>query len=138
VSEATYSTKNLTGKYFKLNGFFFFFIPVGVPYAKLEQEAKAAGFTPDLSFGCLEMGVKLGMGWVALKVNDDADENHPNIITLEGEFTTYEHQGPYRQMGTSYQKVMQDHPSAQEFYNLYLNSPYEVAPDELRTLICFR
>lgn len=113
-------------------------MPIKVPYEQILGRADAAGLKPDLSPGMIEQGAWFGSGWIAVKVNDDADEKHPNIFRIDGEFKAYEHIGPYKKIGAAYQQIKKDHPEAKEFYNAYMNSPKEVAESELRTLVCFR
>ncbi len=134
----SYGSKDLTGKYFTMRGFFLMWIPVAVPYGKILQEAKKRGYNIDENENgmIIEKGKSFGFGWIGVKVNDSAAGK--GIVSLNGKFKTYEHIGSYKQMGKSFDVIMKENKNLNEFYSIYLNSPGEAPEAELRTLICFR
>lgn len=131
-----YKTTNLTGKYFRMPGWFFFFKPVKVPYDIIKTRAKELGYTPDESFALLEKGSMFGKGWIAIKVEDKAEGK--DIMSINGDFKYVEIIGPYSQMGQVYMQAMKENPQAKEWHNLYWNSPKVVPEKELKSWVAFR
>jgi len=135
--ERNYSKLDLSGNYYTTKGFFFFFVPVRVPYGKLFDMARQAGYKVEEKSKIIEKGKSFGNGWIGVKV-EGAKENDPDIVTLEGEYNSFEYTGPYKGIGKAYQQVMKDNPDAKHYFSMYLNSPDDVPEAELKTLILFK
>ncbi len=133
-----YSKKTLNGYYFKSKGFYAFFIPIAVPYNKIYALAESAGLKKEESFGpILEKGKMFGFGWIGVEVEKPL-QNRDDVININGEFDVYEHKGPYKTLGQAYKKIMKERPGAKEYFNLYLDDPVKVKPENCRTHIYFR
>lgn len=132
----TYEEYSIDATFYTLKGFFFFYMPLRVPYAKLEQAAKDAGYTIK-NKQIIEKGKAFGNGWIGIEV-ESAKEQDQNVVQIKGDFKATKHIGSYRQLSSVFKQVMQDHPEAKEFYSVYLNTPMEVEQDKLETLVVFR
>ena len=133
-----YELKRLDGFYFTTKGFYIFFIPVMVPYKKIYSMAEAAGLTKKEAFGpILESGSLFGFGWIGVEV-EKPKGNRLDVRHIKGAFQMYLHQGPYKDLGKVYKKIMKECPNKKEYLNLYLDDPEKVAPEKLRTQILFR
>lgn len=115
------------------------FMPVMVPYGQICDTAQKSGFQVDNNFeGLMEKGAMFGRGWIATKLTGEIKSDDSRVFEIQGEFNSYEHVGPYQELGKAYSMIMKDFPGSKEFYSIYLNNPSEVAKNELRTRICFR
>ena len=133
-----YSKKSINSHFFTTKGFYVFFIPVRVPYKKVYGMAGDAGLKRKEEFGpILEKGKMFGFGWIGVEV-DKPSEHRNDVIQVKGDFTMYEHKGPYKTIGKAYKKVMREKPGFKECYNLYLDDPDKVRPEDCRTEILFR
>lgn len=133
-----YEKKNLNGYFYKTKGFYVFFIPVKVPYKQVYALADSAGLKKKLEFGpILEKGKMFGFGWIGVEVEKPA-QHRDDVIHVTGEFEMYEHKGPYKNLGLAYKKIMKECPSAKDCYNMYLDDPEKVRPEDLRTQVYFR
>jgi len=138
-----YKTVSMTGYYFKLPGWFLMFAPIKVPYNRIFEEATSAGFKPTLNpeIGMIEKGAAFGKGWIAVPIASaevESGKADPRVFKIEGEFKSYLHLGLYKEIGPVFKKIMNENPGTKEFYSCYLNSPKDVKPEELKTLIAFR
>lgn len=131
-----YQTINLTGTYFTLNGWFFMFRPVFVPYSKIAAKVQDAGLSlkTNSDKGMLEYAPMLGLGWIGLEINE-TNTDHPRVKKLSGEYTYYTHIGSYKKMGEVYQTIMKENPNAKNFLNAYIKTPIDTKEDELETRI---
>jgi hypothetical protein len=126
-----YSKKNLTGHFYKTKGFYVFYIPVKVPYKKIYAFADSAGLKTKQAFGpILEKGKMFGFGWIGVEV-EKPKQQRDDVVHVAGDFDMHEHKGPYK-------KIMQERPDMKECYNLYLDDPEKVRPENCRTQIYFR
>lgn len=133
-----YSQKKLDSYFYKTKGFYIFFIPVKVPYKKVYAMADAAGVKKMENFGpILEKGKLLGFGWIGVEIEKPAT-NRDDVVHVSGNFEMYEHKGPYKTLGKACQKIRGERPQAKDFYNLYLDDPDKVRPENCRTQILFR
>lgn len=133
-----FTQKKIDGHFYITKGFYIFFIPVGVPYKKLYSLADAAGVKKKEAFGpILEKGSLFGKGWIGVEVVPPK-EKRDDVIHITGTFDTYEHQGPYKTLGKAYQKIKKERRTFKECYNLYLDDPEKVRPEDLRTQIFIR
>ena len=137
VQKEPYFITQIDAQLFIVPGYYLGFMPVWVPYGKIGQRAKSQGLEIDGQFGILEKSVAFGRGWIGVKVKS-ATTPAPNSISIQGEFTTFEHLGSYRNLGMVFKQIMRDFPKASDFYSLYLNDPGEVAEKDLKTWILFR
>ncbi len=139
-----YESITIEGTFFTMKGFYFFFKPLRVPYHKLYYEAKKAGYKlknldKDGFIPIVEKSKSFGFGWIGVEVeNSEKAANDSRIIKLSGEYKSYEHEGPYNQLGRVYKEIMEDEPAAKEYYSIYLNNPATTEEENLKTLICFR
>lgn len=138
MTSTQYSKYNIAGNYFVMSGWYFFFVPVLVPYTKIYDVAKQKGYVADEQAGMLERGAKFGKGWIGVRVVGDVKADDPNIKHLEGEFSAYEFVGPYKEMGKGYSVVMKDYPHPTEMYHVYLTDPAVTPAEQNKTLILFR
>ncbi|MBK9321369.1 MAG: hypothetical protein IPM97_00165 [Bdellovibrionaceae bacterium] len=133
-----FTKKKLDSYFYKTKGFYIFFIPVKVPYKQIYSLADSAGLKKKEAFGPIfERGSLFGSGWIGVEVEKPSD-NRQDVIHVAGDFETYEHKGPYKNIGKACQKIRKERPSSKEFYNMYMDDPDKVRPDDLRTLIFFR
>lgn len=133
-----FSKKKLDGHFFTATGFYIFHIPVKVPYQRIYELADAAGLKKTESFGpILERGSLFGSGWIGIEV-DEPSSRRDDVVHVSGEFEMYEHKGAYKTLGKAYQKIKKERPTLKEFYNLYLDDPQKVKPEDCRTQIYFR
>jgi hypothetical protein len=133
-----YSKRSFDGYYFKTPGFYVFNIPIAVPYKKIYAKAMDAGHKLKEQFGpILESGKLFGSGWIGIEVEKPKADSD-DVIHFTGQFETLEHKGPYKNLGKSCQKIKKERPDTIERFNLYLDDPETVAPENLRTLILFR
>lgn len=124
---------------FKIPAWFLMYMPIKVPYDKIFDEAKKAGYTHkvDTKLGILEKGASFGKGFIAIEI-EPVNTDDKRVIKLEGDFLGYDHLGPYSKIGEAFGIIMKDNPNTKEFYSCYLNSPQKVKAEELSTLILFR
>lgn len=133
-----YSHKTLDSYYFKTSGFYFFYIPVSVPYKKIYAMAESAGVNLKEQFGpILESGKSFGFGWIGVEIEKPSNDR-ADVIHVKGEYETYEHRGAYKTLGKAYQKLRKERPGKKEYLNMYLDDPAKVKPNDCRTLILFR
>lgn len=133
-----YQQKSLDGYYYKIPGFYVFFIPVKVPYKKIYSRAERAGLKKKEAFGpILESGRLFGFGWIGVEV-DKPSADRPDVLHVNGDFQMYEHRGPYKKLGEAYKKIMKECPSKKQYLNLYLDDPEKIAQENLRTQILFK
>lgn len=133
-----FEKKRIDASYFKTKGFYAFFIPVKVPYKQIYSLADKAGLQKKDTFGpIIERGKMFGFGWIGVEVNKPSMPRD-DVVAISGEFETYVHTGPYKTIGTAYKKIMKSRPAAKEFYNLYLDDPEKVSPEQCRTQIYFK
>ena len=71
------------------------------------------------------------VGWIGI-------ESETGQTIVQGKFKSYLHQGNYDQLEEVFQNILSDFSKSQEFYLVYLNSPQEVSPSNLKTKILFR
>lgn len=130
-----YESKQIDQKFFTMKGFFVFFAPVGVPYTKIEEQAKKAGYEVEWAKfpGIIEKAAPLGFGWIGVPVSDSATGD--NIKTVKGNYKSYLHLGSYKKMWPAYQSIMKDFPKAKQYLNSYLNSPQKHKEEDLKTEI---
>jgi hypothetical protein len=126
---------SLDAHFYTLKGFFFFWMPLMVPYGKLAPKAKEAGYTPKAPI--IEEGVKFGNGTVGIVV-ENPKEGDINIKHYKGEYLSYAHYGSYRTLGKSFQAIMKSYPSSHSFLSLYTNAPGDVEEKDLETIILFK
>lgn len=126
--------KKVDYRLFTLKGWYAMFRPVAVPYSKLAEEAKKAGYTVKEDLGVWENAPMFGRGTIGVVV--ESDDN--SLMQISGEFEVKELTGPYKQMGPAYQEIMRNNPDARDFYNVYLNKPQEVEEKDLRTDIYYK
>lgn len=139
MSSSSYGSYHLKGNFYTKGGWYFFYMPFGVPYQGLLDEAESQGlFKGKKNRPILEKGASFGKGWIAVEIDTTTVSDRERIKKFDDEFISFEHIGPYKKMGESYQKIMKKYPDSKEFYNLYLNSPNDVAENELKTLILFK
>lgn len=117
-----YSKEKINVKLKTMPGWFFFYMPLSVPYKKLALEKGGAMW---------EKSTFLGRGWIGI-------EHEAGDKMVEGEFNTYIHKGEYKKLKNVFKNIMKDYPETREFYSIYLNSPEEVSESELETKIIFR
>ncbi len=133
-----YTKKNLDSYFYTTNGFYILFIPVKVPYKKLYELANQAGVKKKEKHGpILESGKLFGYGWIGAEIEKPSSQRS-DVVHLAGEFSVYEHKGPYKSLGAAHKKIRKENPRASEYYNLYLDDPEKVNPQECRTHIYFR
>jgi len=133
-----YSIINIDSYFFTMPGFYGFFIPIHVPYKKIYAAAQKAGFQKKEEYGpILESAKMLGLGFIGIEI-EKPERDRKNVIHIQGEFRVYEHRGPYRTLGKAYKLIMKDHPQAKQYFNLYLDDPQHVLPQDLRTRVLFR
>ncbi len=100
--------------------------------------AEAAGLKKKEAFGpILESGRLFGFGWIGIEVEQPTSARS-DVIHVKGDFQMYEHRGPYKTLGKAYKKIMKECPSKKEYFNLYLDDPEKVQPENLRTQILFK
>ncbi len=132
-----FNEKKLDSYFYTTPGFYLFYIPIGVPYKKLYSLADAAGVQKKEALGpILEKGSLFGKGWIGVEIENPRD-HRPDVVHISGTFETYEHHGPYKTLGKAYQIIKKERPSFKEFYNLYLDDPDKVGPENCRTVIYF-
>src|SRR6185437_15552948 len=132
-----YSKKSINSHFYITKGFYVFYIPVKVPYKKIYILAKSAGMKVKQEFGpILEKGKMFGNGWIGIEVENPEDSRN-DVVSVSGEFEMYEHKGPYKTLGKAYKKIMKERPKLTECYNLYLDDPEKVRPEDCRTQIYF-
>lgn len=133
-----FSKKPIDGYYFRIKGFYFFFIPVKVPYKQIYSLADAAGLKKKEAFGpILEWSKMFGFSWIGIEVEKPAT-NRDDVVRVTGDFEMYEHVGPYKDLGKAYKKIMKERPGLKECFNLYIDDPDKVSPDKCRTQVLFR
>jgi hypothetical protein len=133
-----YSQKTLNGYYFKTSGFYFFFIPVAVPYKKVYSMAESAGLKLKEKFGPnLESGKMFGFGWIGVEI-EKPTENRADVVQVKCDYEIYEYKGVYKTLGRAYKKLMKEKPGKNEYLNLFLDDPEKIKPDDCRTIILFR
>lgn len=133
-----YTKAKLKGDFYKAKGFYVFFIPVGVPYKQIYSRANSTGLKKKQEFGpILEKGKMFGFGWIGVEVYRPSG-NRDDVIHIDGDFEMHEHRGAYKTLGQAYKKIMKDRPQMKDFYNLYLDDPEKVHPEDCRTQIYFR
>lgn len=133
-----YAKKPLNGFFYKTKGFYIFHIPVRVPYKQIYSLATAASLKKKQDFGpILEQGKMFGFGWIGLEV-EKPTKDRDDVVHVAGDFEMFEHRGPYKTLGKAYKKIMKDRPGFKESYNLYLDDPEKVKPEDCRTQIYFR
>ena len=133
-----YTKKNFNGYFYKTKGFYAFFIPIKVPYKTVYDMADAVGLKKKQEFGpILEKGKRLGFGWIGVEI-EKPDQPRDDVVYVSGDFEMYEHKGAYKTIGQTYKKIMKEHPGAKDYYNLYLDDPEKIRPEDCRTQIYFR
>lgn len=133
-----YTKKSLEGYFYKTKGFYAFFIPVKVPYRQVYALADSAKLKKKEEFGpILEKGKMFGFGWIGIEV-EKPTQQRDDVLYVKGDFDMYEHKGPYKTLGKAYKKIMKEQPDAKDYYNLYLDDPEKVRPEDCRTQIYFR
>jgi hypothetical protein len=137
MSVSTITKTNLDVTLFTRSAFYFFWIPLGMPYNKTMEQAKESGFEIDGDFGIIEKASFIGRGWIGVSVKNHQDKS--NLVPITGEFHTLEILGEYSQIKSTYQNIiMKDYPQAKEFYNIYYNDPKLVKTEDLKTKIIWR
>ncbi len=133
-----FAKKEMNSYFFKTKGFYIFWIPVAVPYKEIYRRAQDAGLKPTQNAGpILEKGATFGFGWIALEVEKPSGPRE-DVVQIKGPFEMLEHKGPYKTIGASYKIIKKERPKAQEHFNLYLDDPEKVKPEDCRTEILFR
>jgi hypothetical protein len=117
------------------NGLFVGFAPILVPYNSLNSAAIDNNLNP-FRVGVIEKAASFGLGWIG--VYDQYNTLKLNHKTVTGNYFAFEYVGKYSELRQAYQKVMQDYPTAYDFYNLYKNDPKTTKPKDLKTLIAFK
>lgn len=126
-----YQKVTLEEEFVIMKGWYALFRPVKVPYEKLKAAAKMQ------KPGMIECAPAFGRGWIGVpKPKDYKGALETRKVT--GDFIVYEVQGPYKNMGPAYAKVMKDYPKAKKFYNLYVNDPNKVEEKDYITQILFQ
>lgn len=134
-TKLAYQKESVDWDLYTMKGFYIWFMPVRVPYGKLHDTAKNAGFDVK-GAPVVEKQVMVGNGWIGVPVKEHKDG--VELVKIEGEFTTYLHVGSYKKLGDTFTKIMKEYPKAKEWYTMYLNSPADVSEDKLETKILFR
>lgn len=133
-----YSKKALDGHYFKTSGFYFFFIPVKVPYKKVYAMAESADLKLKEKFGpILESGKMFGFGWIGVEV-EKLSESRDDVVHVKKDYETFEYRGAYKTLGRAYKKLMKERPGKKQYLNLFLDDPEKVVPENCRTIILFK
>ena len=133
-----FSKKEMNSYFYTTKGFYILFIPVAVPYTKIYERAESAGLKLKQKFGpILEKGKLFGSGWIGIEVEKPAADRD-DVVLIQGKFETYLHKGAYKTLGKACQKIRKERPAAKEYYNLYLDDPRKVKPENCRTEILFR
>jgi hypothetical protein len=136
--QMSYSKQTVDGYFFTLKGFYIFFIPIAVPYKKLYTAVPAAGLKMNEKSGpILESGKMFGTGWIGLEI-EKPTQAREDVVHIQGDFQCFEHRGPYKDLGKVCKKITKDYPAAKEYYNLYLDDPTKVKPEDCRTQVLFR
>jgi hypothetical protein len=136
-----YSRRSLDGYFYKSPGFYILYIPVCVPYMKIYSRATDAGFKLKEQLGpILESGKPFGSGWIGVEIEKPAKpaQMDEHVVHFTGDFETFEYKGPYKTLGKAYKTLKKERPNIKECYNLYLDDPEKVLPDNCRTVILFR
>ncbi|GAB4148812.1 MAG: hypothetical protein OHK0017_11930 [Patescibacteria group bacterium] len=133
-----YFLEKVHNKFFTLPGFYLMYLPIIVPYDRLEKESEKFSLEPDEKFdGLIEKATGFGWGWIGMAVKGQSGVSE-QIKEVIANFVGYEYVGKYSEMGKIYKKIMADYPTATDFYNVYLTKPGEVKPEQSITHILFR
>ncbi len=117
-------------------GFFFFWMPVRVPYKSLNGNAEAAGFkVRDNAEGIYERGKMFGRGWIGIPVEDVPDADRSHVRRVQGEFKVAEHVGSFSSVGKTMREIKRMDRSLQPTFMVYPDDPHVVPTEQLRTWI---
>lgn len=138
--KTVYEKIQVKGTFYTMRGFYFFFIPIFVPYNKIITKAEQQGFLVkggNKFNGILEKNRSFGFGWIGVEIQD-VETSNANVIRINQEFNSHEYVGSYRNIEKEFRSIMLDFPQIIESYNLYLNDPKATPEPERKTLILFR
>lgn len=115
--------------------FYLMYMPVGMPYGKVMDEAKSK-YDVDEAFGTFEKNRMFGGGYIGASISNPDDSK--NIKKVTGEFRVLEVTGPYKQLMQIDPHWKEDKPEAKEFYLIYKNTPQDTPEDKLVTQFLYR
>jgi len=115
--------------------FYLMYMPVGMPYSKVMNEAKAK-YDVDEAFGTFEKNRMFGSGYIGANITNPDDNK--NIKTISGDFRMIEITGSYKQLFNIDPHWKEDKSDAKEFYLIYKNTPEDTPEDKLITQFIYR
>lgn len=134
-----YEEINISGTFYTLSSFYFFYFPIKLPFQTLEDKIeinKIETFEKGFN-GILEKPRGFGFGWVGVQIKDDYQISK-RIKKVEDDFYYFEHTGTRSSIGETYKKIIQTNTTANNFYNLYLTDPNNTKGDEMRIWVLFK
>lgn len=130
-------TEQVNKLFFTQTGWYFFFIPIAVPYAEIQQRAEAAGYKV-IGEGIYEKPVMIGRTRIGIEIEKAGSKPSPLLQEWKGQFLRYDYTGPYKTLGKAFRAIIRYNRKASNFMLAYLDDPKKVGDANCRTKLYFQ